>query len=308
MKQREFPQIIVGLIHRANRSTHSRIVTCGLLVATCYGIVRLIDLLLDSLAGSSGILLLAASALGGWMLWQNRQTLKESVVSEEDRVTGYILIAMGAIFYPFCLFAIWSQAIVALIALAGVACSCWGTACFRRFPLATFLIAFGLLPRTTLVAQRLWQTFTPPGFLENIMAWTGSLGLTLIGQPAIAEGSMIVLSSEAVEVAYGCNGLYMAATMAFAGFILGLFLKQSGFNICLMMLIGALLALLFNIPRIMLMALAAAYWGEYWFDFWHGSWGGHIFVTFIFTIYYYVVMAIANKRSLKTKISLKGRN
>lgn len=297
MKQQKVTQSISGLIRQANQSRHTRIVACGLVVAGCYGVVRLLDLLIDSLSGSSGILLLTASGLGAFMLWQNRHILKELVVSDEDRFTGYVLIAMSALFYPFCLFAIWSQAIIAIIALAGVACSCWGTAFFTKFPLPTFLIIFGLLPRTTVVAQRLWQTFTPPGFLEKIMAWSGSLGLRLIGQPAVADGRMITLSTGAVEVAYGCNGLYMAVTMAIAGFVLGLFLKQRSWNIFWMILIGAVLALLFNIPRIMLMALAAVYWGDYWFDFWHGSWGGQIFVTILFTIYYYVVMAIVRRKS-----------
>jgi exosortase len=179
-------------------------------------------------------------------------------------------------------------------------CCQWGWGFFQQFPFPSFLIAVGLFPRTTIMVETLWQTLTPPHLLENLMAWAGSWGLKAIGHPAVAEGRFIALSQGAVEVAYGCNGLYMAATMAIAGLVLGLFLKQSGWKIAIMMVIGALLAFVFNIPRIMLMTLAAVYWGKWWFDFWHGSWGGQIFVTILFTIYYYAVMAMVKQRSNKT--------
>ena len=43
------------------------------------------------------------------------------------------------------------------------------------------------------------------------------------------------------------------------------------------MTIGIVLALAFNVPRIVLMTLAVVYWGKDAFEFWHGAWGGQIF-------------------------------
>jgi exosortase/archaeosortase family protein len=77
----------------------------------------------------------------------------------------------------------------------------------------------------------------------------------------------------------------MAMTMVVASFVLGLFLKQSWAKIVALMVVGAVLALVFNIPRIMLVTSASVYWGKYWFDFWHDSWGSQIFVSVLFTIY-----------------------
>lgn len=133
------------------------------------------------------------------------------------------------------------------------------------------------------------------------MAWSGSIGLRVIGQSAVAKGTVIIMADGAVQVAYGCNGLYMAVTMAVASFVLGLFLKQSKGAIALMMMVGAVLAFITNVPRIMLMTLASVYWGEHWFRFWHDSWGGQIFVSGLFTIYYYVIMAIVKRQPAKSK-------
>jgi exosortase/archaeosortase family protein len=87
--------------------------------------------------------------------------------------------------------------------------------------------------------------------------------------------------------------------MSVASLVLGLFLKQSFAKLAGMVAIGMVLALLFNLPRIMLLALSEAYWGSASFDFWHGIWGGQIFSTILFTIYYYVVMALVKHRPQK---------
>ena len=104
-----------------------------------------------------------------------------------------------------------------------------------------------------------------------------------------------------VEVAWRCNGFNMAVAMAVTGLLLGIFFKRTRFQIARLMVMGAVVGLVFNVPRVMLMAMAYAYWGNWWFDFWHGSWGAQIFVGLLFTVYYYVAMAMLNrhKRPLK---------
>jgi exosortase/archaeosortase family protein len=96
----------------------------------------------------------------------------------------------------------------------------------------------------------------------------------------------------------------MAVQMAVAGFFMGLFLKQNWVSTLMMMVVGAGLALIFNIPRIMLLTLASVYWGEGWFNFWHGTWGGQVFTGLLFTLYYYSIMAMVNRRRPKqSKVS-----
>lgn len=285
---------------QANKSWHHRIVASGILVVLLYLLIRLGDLLIHSLRGSSGILMVCASGLGVYELWQHRQQLATLQASEEDRWIGYCLILGGIALFPFCTFAIWAMALVGFIILAGLACSIWGSSFFGKYPLATFLILFGLFPRSTLVLKSFWQGLMPPQILETFMAWAGSLGLKAIGFAAVADGTFISLPNGSVRVAYGCNGLLMAATMAVASLVLGLFLKQSRGKVLLMMAVGAVLALIFNIPRVMLVTIASVYWGEFWFKFWHDSWGGQIFVTVLFTIYYYAVMGMVKPKKVKS--------
>lgn len=288
---------ISSLLQKGNLNWHNRILSLGIGTALVYATTRLIDVSIDSFGGSSGGLLIAAAGFGFFRLWVQQDQLKQIQASEEDRLLGYILILSGAAIYPFCLFAIWAQAIDCLVILAGLACSHWGLSFFGRHPFPPVLIAVGLLPKTTLVIEAAYQALLPPDMLENWMAWSGSVGLQMIGQQAAAAGRIIVMPAGSVTVAYGCNGLYMAITMMAASFVLGLFLKQDARVIAWMVLIGAALALVTNIPRIMLMAIAAVYWSEQWFHFWHDSWGGQIFVGGLFTIYYYAVMALVNERS-----------
>ena len=199
--------------------------------------------------------------------------------------------------FPFCRFEMWSQALIWLLVLAGIACSTWGIDFFRKYPLPIILIVLSVYPKPGVMARILWQTFTPPQLLENFMAWSGSHGLRAIGQNANVVDNIVSLPTGAVQVDWGCNGFNMSFTMAAAGLILGLFLKQGWLKTLGIMAIGVVMALIFNVPRIMLLAIAAVYWGEASFKFWHGPIGGQIFAGVLFTGYYYVVMWFASRRS-----------
>jgi exosortase/archaeosortase family protein len=66
-------------------------------------------------------------------------------------------------------------------------------------------------------------------------------------------------------------------------------------------MLGAVLAYVLNIPRIVLVTYAAVYWGPYWFNFWHHSWGAQIFVGAMFTVYYYIVMWMVDEPAEKIR-------
>lgn len=292
-----------NLLHKGLATPHNRIVTCGLLVGLVYSPFWLYDILLGTLNGAASLLMVAAVALGGYRLWQQRQVLAKLTVSDEDRFLGHLIIAGGIALSPFCFFSEWSQKLVWMLILVGIALSSWGLKFFRRYPIPVFLITLGFFPQPTVVGHAVWSAFTPPELLERIMAWSGGLGLQAIGQPATITDAIITLPGGAVRVDWGCSGFDMASIIAVASLVLGLLLKQSLPKVTLMVIIGVVLALLANVPRIMLMAMAEAYWGKASFEFWHGFWGGQIFSTILFTIYYYVVMAIIKGRSTSKSAS-----
>lgn len=300
MKWKQVNQNLAHLVQESLKTTHSRIVTCGLLAGALYVPYWFADLLFGTLHGAASILMVIAIAMGLHRIWQRRAQLAALEVSEEDVLLGHILILSGVFLCPFGLvMGEWAQRLIWMVILSGIACSSWGIGFFRTFPLATFLIFVGIFPSPTTVGKALWDTFTPPKGLEIFMAWAGGLGLKAIGQSVEVRGPIISLSGGAVEVAWGCSGFDMATIMATASLVLGIFLKLRWDKVLLMMVIGVMLAFLFNVPRIMLMAVAEARWGKQAFEFWHGVWGGQIFSTILFTVYYYVVMAIAKRKPAK---------
>jgi len=283
----------MNFLHTNLKTTHGRIVLGGLLVGLCYFPVWLGGLTVAAAQGSAGLPLITAVVfLALQELWKKRKELAETTASDEDQLLGHILILGGVVLFPFCRFEIWSQALIWLLVLAGIACSTCGVNFFRKYPLPIILIVLSAYPKPGVMARILWQTFTPSQLLENFMAWSGSHALRAIGQNANVVENIVSLPTGAVQVDWGCNGFNMSFTMAAAGLILGLFLKQSWLKTLGIMTIGVILALIFNVPRIMLLAIASVYWGEASFKFWHGPWGGQMFAGVLFTVYYYAVMRL----------------
>jgi exosortase len=298
--QQKAKQGMINFLHTNLKTMHGRIVLGGLLVGLCYFPVWLGGLTVAASQGSAGLPLITAVVfLALQELWRKRKELAETTASNEDQLLGHILILGGVVLFPFCRFEIWSQALIWLLVLAGIACSTWGVNFFRKYPLPIILIVLSAYPKPGVMARILWQTFTPPQLLENFMAWSGSHALRAIGQNANVVENIVSLPTGAVQVDWGCNGFNMSFTMAAAGLILGLFLKQGWLKTLGIMAIGVVLALIFNVPRIMLLAIAAVYWGEASFKFWHGPWGGQMFSGVLFTVYYYAVMGLANRSTGK---------
>jgi exosortase/archaeosortase family protein len=302
MKQTlQFRQLGIDLLKDALATWHGRIILTGLTVGILYFQAWLGGLFVRASQGSAGIPLIGAAVFIGLnQLWSNRRAIAQLHASEEDRTLGYLLIIFGVIVFPFCRFALWPQAIIWLVILGGVVISNWGVQFFKKYPLPTLLMIITVYPKPGALARTLWETMAPKHFLELAMAQAGAAGLRIFGLPAMAEGTIVTLPPDgSVLVGWGCNGFNMAFTMAATGLIMGLVYKQRWLSILAMMVLGIILALIFNIPRIMMLTIASLYWGENWFDFWHGGWGSQIFTTILFTPYYYAAMAIIKRRPEK---------
>lgn len=272
------------------RTSHGFIVLIGLLVGGCYFPAWFGYLFSRALAGAVSWLLIATMLIFvGVDLWQCRSALKKYIVSEEDRLIGHALIISGVLIYPFCRFALWPQALTWLIIIMGIVTSSCGLVFFRQHRLSTVFLALTVYPRLGILSRTAWEFFFPPNALEKFMAQIASVALQGIGLEALADGRFIAFPQGKVEVGWGCNGLDMAITVAIAGLFIGLIFKQTFPEIMKFMAIGIAMALVANIPRLMLVSVAYVYWGKDWFRFWHGFWGGQVFSAILFTIYYYLI-------------------
>ena len=290
----------LALLKQSWRTNHNRIMTCGFVVLLCYLPVWFSIMGKDILNGSSIPLLnIGFIYLGLDGLWRQRHQLTAISANEEDRLVGYLLIAGGAVFFPFCLFSASLQALICMMIAIGLILCHWGTEFLQKNLLSIVLLLLSFYPSFSFLADALKKLFLREQ-LEYLMAWSGGLALKLIGQPVAVEGMILSLSNtidpkKAVQVGSGCSGFDMAFSLAGAGLIMGLFFKQSWLKIIALVTTGVALALMFNVPRIMLLAFAAVYWGKESFEFWHGAIGGQIFATMLLTVYYYVAMAMLRK-------------
>jgi exosortase len=241
---------------------------------------------------SSWFLILGMLYLASTKLFEKRQKLTQLSPLDVDRLLGHLLIVSGILLFPFCRFSIWSQALIWLLILIGVALSSWGVSFFQQFKLSSLLFGLSVYPKLGNLSRTLWDSLLPAHTLENIMAGISVSLLKLFGSSAQANGRFIIMPEGSVEVGWGCNGLDMAITMAIAIFFMGLLFKLNQRQILGLMLAAVAIALIANIPRLILVSIAYVYWGDWWFDFWHGFWGGQIFSTILFTLFYYSVMAV----------------
>ena len=292
---------LLQILRASLKTPHRRILSAGLLVGLCYAPAWIADLVIGTIHGAASLIMVGAIALGLYRLWSDRERLSQLQPDPEDRSIGHSMILLGVILSPFCAASEWSQKLLWMFILIGMAISSFGLQFFKIHLLSVGLIGLGLFPQPTVVGKAVWEAFMPPQALERLMAWAGTWGLRAVGQAAtLTNGTGITLPGGAVDVAWGCNGFDMATIIAASSLVLGIMLKQSAPKIVLMIAVGVLLALLFNIPRIMLMAASEAYWGKAAFAFWHGFWGGQIFSTILFTAYYYVIMALVKRRGTKS--------
>ena len=276
------------------KTPHSVIVSLGLFIGLCYLPHWCRSLLSQSRGDASGSCTLAVclAVIGATKLWQQRYELAKISPLNADRCLGDGLVVVGIFLFPFCRGALWSQALLWLMILVGIAMSRWGMPFFREYPGMSWAFGLSAYPNPGHIIGTLWQTLLPAQFLESFMAWVTTTVLCWIGQPVMVSGPLILFPNHNIKVGWGCNGFDMALAMIGASLVFGQYFRFSGRKIFQLSCIGIALALLVNVPRLVLMSLAAVYWGEDVFAFWHGSLGGQVFVGALFIGYYFCVMSL----------------
>jgi exosortase/archaeosortase family protein len=291
------------LWQRAMRDRHSQIVTIGLLFILAY-LPTWSRIIWDGVVQgrSDGILNFGLIFLGLQTIHTQRHKLKElQAIGGDDRFLGYGLMLTGIVTFIAFTVSPSFQALAVMLILLGIAGSTWGLGFFSIFPWSMLYLLIGVYPDTSFIAIRVCRFFTSDDMLENVMAYFGSIGLNVIGYKSIALAALVKLPEGAVLVAPGCSGFDMAFTLVGCSFLFGVFMRVSRRRILALMAMGWIVAMVLNVPRIMLLAIASVYWGEHSFEFWHGPIGGQMFSAIMFTIYYYVAMWLVDSPKAPAK-------
>ncbi len=232
---------------------------------------------------------------GLYHLWRQKQRITQLKATHAERRLGYFLILGGVLLFPVCRFALWPQAILWAFILVGIALSNWGWQFYRQQSLIVLSFLITAYPRPAAAARSLWEAFTPYEYLERVMANAGAWALRLFDWPATASESFVNVPQGSVDVYWDCNGFDMALTVIAASLVIGLLRKQSRLQIFSFMGVGIVIALLFNITRVMIMTIALVHWGDYWLNFWQGPLGSQLFAGCVLAAYYLIVTNITPK-------------
>lgn len=143
-------------------NTHNRIILLGLLVGLCYLPVWLLELVKRAASGATAPLLVVAAVYFALQeLWQQRKQLAQLVAYSKHRLLGHIIILAGVGLFPFCRFSFWSQALVWLAILGGIALSSWGVSFFKRYSRPLILLILSAHPRVDILFGHLWRAVAP---------------------------------------------------------------------------------------------------------------------------------------------------
>jgi exosortase/archaeosortase family protein len=292
-------QTLLDRLQRGLSTSHGRVLACAVLFGFIYlptwGAIVWSEILSGS---SSPFLNLAFIGYGVTQFWQRRDELSRCTAETDDRILGYACLFFSIGLYVATGSSASAKAVLAMGALIGVLISTYGLSIFSKMGMAIALLVASLYPSLIFISNVARQA-TTSNLLEQSMAHLGAIGLSLIGYRPSVSGEFLSLPEGAVQVGSGCSGFDMAFTLGFTGFLVGLFMKRDWKMTSLLVGSGIATSLVFNIPRIMVLAIASIHWGKQSFEFWHGPIGGQIFSCIMFTFYYYLSMWLIDRKPVK---------
>jgi exosortase len=188
-----------------------------------------------------------------WLLWQRRGRLKgpkgETLPLQPEwwgvalMLVGLVLRLIGARF-----FVDWIDSVSLLPSLAGIAVLLGGRrALWWSWEAILFLVFMMPLPYQVEIFLG-WR-------LQEIATAASTYTLQVLGLPAVAQGHLVRLGQESINVAEACNGLGML--LLFFTFSVGaaLVIRRPWFERVLIVLVAPLNAIVGNVTRIAITAL-----------------------------------------------------
>jgi exosortase/archaeosortase family protein len=281
------------------------IIASGLLIGLCF-FPTWLGSILGSFTGDPSFPCLVAIAayLGLSKLWKQRQALAQLKPKTAVRVLGYGLIGIGIVLFPVCSYSFSLQASLWLLTLIGIALSSWGIEFFKQYPSIAFLMTLSVHSGSNVLLGSLWR-FINQELTENLTAWGTGLVLRVLGYQATVRGNYIdVHSTNSINqvgtdilVGFPCSGFDAALTLAVAGLLLGICWQEKWTKTSMLMLLGVVLAFVFNGVRVTVLAIAANQAGDAAFDFWHGGQGSQLFSVAMFACYYLLILKLFPQRN-----------
>jgi exosortase len=184
-------------------------------------------------------------AFSAYLLWSRRRLLGGAAVRPADLAAGFGLLAAGTglRWFGTVFFYNGLDLLALLPTLAGAALVAGGRPALRwAWPAVLFLAFMVPLPFQ-------FQTALA-GRLQRAATVTSTFALQTVGTPAVAEGNVILIDDDRVEVAEACSGLGMMVTFAALAFALALVVR-SALWVRVLLVFGALpVAVAANVLRI----------------------------------------------------------
>jgi exosortase len=182
-------------------------------------------------------------AFAAFILWQRRARLKGAAFAPSwwgvpVLLAGGALHLLGAWF-----FLAWPEQVSLLPVLAGITLALGGRPAWRwAWPAIAFLFFMVPLPGGA------FEILSMP--LQRVGTVASTYVLQTLGLPALAEGNIIVLSENVLEVAQACNGLHMMVVFVALSTGVAMLIRRTMVERILIVVSAFPIAVIANIARI----------------------------------------------------------
>jgi len=223
------------------------------LIAACFVLAfhSTINGLLNTWSGnedySHGFLIIPVSL---FLIWRKRQDLAK--LKKYSSTSGLAIIVMSLFFYLFSKFAgILTLAPIAMVfTIWGIVLYLYGYQVIKHLAFPLFFLFF-MIP----IPSQIYASLTVPLQLLVTKISTGILAFT--GMPVYAEGNLVFLPNNKLQVVNACSGLRSMTSILTLSALFGYLLLNSFWSKSLLFLSGIPISIVVNIIRIVLLAVVS---------------------------------------------------